>query len=288
MVVRYIEQREAISATLHDVKLRKGSMKNVSEDDLNELEILCTVLKPLKNVTTMMREEKSPTVSLIMPMISKLTRDTQSIVVENETVKRCQKAVQTDLTKRYSNDKTREFLHCATFLDPRFKSLSCCSPDEKQCIQDQVITKVTEIIRNKTAAQSQTHQQSAPPTCEEPPKKEQKMDAMTSFFGSFFEEAVFEEEDDVTDPAIKSAQEEVAQYKMFKNISLNDSPLQWWSVHAKQFPYMSELAKKVLSTPGTSVPSERVFSTAGDLVSASRSALKWHAVDKVLFFKKNM
>lgn len=48
------------------------------------------------------------------------------------------------------------------------------------------------------------------------------------------------------------------------------------------------LAKRYLAAPATSVPSERVFSTAGDIVNASRSALSTDNVDKLIFLKKNM
>ena len=51
-------------------------------------------------------------------------------------------------------------------------------------------------------------------------------------------------------------------------------PLQWWYVHGKaSFPLLFLAAKKVLITPGTSVPSERVFSTAGDTISQMRNRL---------------
>ncbi len=39
---------------------------------------------------------------------------------------------------------------------------------------------------------------------------------------------------------------------------------------------------------GTSVPSERVFSMAGDIVTASRSRLLAENVDKLIFLQKNM
>ncbi len=40
--------------------------------------------------------------------------------------------------------------------------------------------------------------------------------------------------------------------------------------------------------PVTSVPSERVFSTAGDILSAQRACLKAKHVDMIIFLKKNM
>ena len=45
---------------------------------------------------------------------------------------------------------------------------------------------------------------------------------------------------------------------------------------------------KNICVPATSVASERVFSSAGDIVSAQRSCLHSDHVDKLLFLKKNM
>ncbi len=41
-----------------------------------------------------------------------------------------------------------------------------------------------------------------------------------------------------------------------------------------------------LCIPGTSVPAERVFSTAGDIVNAQRSVLRPDHVDQLIFLKK--
>ena len=88
--------------------------------------------------------------------------------------------------------------------------------------------------------------------------------------------------------SVESATAEVEQYKMFKPSSPDSNPLKWWKLHENQFPLLARVAKKILCVPATSVPSERVFSTAGDIVTASRANLKWYHVDKMIFLKHNM
>lgn len=83
------------------------------------------------------------------------------------------------------------------------------------------------------------------------------------------------------------AEEEVATYRKVPSIPLSQNPLTWWQVHAGDFPLLAGLAKQYLCIPGTSVPSERVFSTAGDIVSAQRSCLTPQHVDQLLFLQKN-
>ena len=83
------------------------------------------------------------------------------------------------------------------------------------------------------------------------------------------------------------AEEEVTTYRKVLAIPLSQNPLTWWQAHAEDFPLLAGLAKQYLCIPGTSVPSERVFSTAGDIVSAQRSCLTPQHVDQLLFLQKN-
>lgn len=50
---------------------------------------------------------------------------------------------------------------------------------------------------------------------------------------------------------------------------------------------LAHLAQKFLNVPVTSVASERVFSTAGDPVTARRSCLTCEQVDKLILIKQN-
>jgi hypothetical protein len=64
--------------------------------------------------------------------------------------------------------------------------------------------------------------------------------------------------------------------------------LEWWKTHQTEFPLLANLAKTYLCIPGTSVPSERVFRTAGDIVRSERSVLTPEHVDQLVFLKKNL
>jgi hAT family C-terminal dimerisation region len=50
-------------------------------------------------------------------------------------------------------------------------------------------------------------------------------------------------------------------------------PITWWKENTFRFPSLSRMARDYLSVPGTSVPAEEVFSTAGDIVSKKRNRL---------------
>lgn len=80
---------------------------------------------------------------------------------------------------------------------------------------------------------------------------------------------------------------DLSLYKEETPISMTECPLDWWRCHAAIYPTLSRLAKCYLSVPATSVPSERVFSAAGNIVTSQRSRLDPNNVDMLIFLNKN-
>lgn len=81
---------------------------------------------------------------------------------------------------------------------------------------------------------------------------------------------------------------EMSAYKNEPVEILSGNPLLWWKTHQGSYHCLAKMAKSYLGIPVTSVPSGRVFFTAGDTVTAQRSALSAHHVDTLIFLKKNM
>lgn len=61
----------------------------------------------------------------------------------------------------------------------------------------------------------------------------------------------------------------------------------WWKENGFRFKPISCLALRYLSAPPTSVPSERLFSTAGDIYDEKRNRLTPERAETLLFIKSN-
>ena len=48
-------------------------------------------------------------------------------------------------------------------------------------------------------------------------------------------------------------------------------PLRWWAKHQLRYPSVTALVRVLLAVPATSVPSERLFSKAGDVITKKRN-----------------
>jgi hypothetical protein len=81
---------------------------------------------------------------------------------------------------------------------------------------------------------------------------------------------------------------EVQRYLREPHIKRNDDPLQYWEMHKLLFPHLYILSLKFLCTPASSVPCERVFSKAGEVVSKKRNRLSPKVLEQILFLNKNL
>ncbi|KAJ8884656.1 hypothetical protein PR048_016514 [Dryococelus australis] len=72
------------------------------------------------------------------------------------------------------------------------------------------------------------------------------------------------------------------QYLERNNADDDVDPMLFWKVSGNDFPSLQICAKKFLSTPATSMPSERIFSKTGLAISERRSNIKPKNMDRLL------
>ena len=113
-----------------------------------------------------------------------------------------------------------------------------------------------------------------------PPAKKKK-----SFMDLLREEV--EEHEKTSPQTLTGPTEELNRYMRMSYLPDQEVPTVWWKEHSAMFPHLAKLARRYLFIPATSVPSERLFSKSGELVSAKRSSLSPSTIDQILFLNKS-
>ncbi|KAI2655656.1 E3 SUMO-protein ligase ZBED1 [Labeo rohita] len=164
------------------------------------------------------------------------------------------------LKEKYKDPETQELLDMATALDPRFKLEDRVTP-----IQARLLSEMAASVSMDTPSTS---------------KRKKTL-------GSFFK--ITERASPTQPPHQEQAvASELQSYLQCADLDSEENPLDLWREHQRVYPQLSKLAKKYLSIPATSAPSERVFSTGGNIVTCLRSSLKPENVDRLVFLAKNL
>ncbi|KAL1279098.1 hypothetical protein QQF64_025771, partial [Cirrhinus molitorella] len=278
MLSRFLEQQPAICAALLSPEVRKSvsDICTLTEMEISNAEQVVQALKPMLVATNVMCEEKTPTVSVIAPLHTQLLSDMSSTAKDSPLVKELKNAIFQDLSKRY-NSSEKSNLYISSALDPRFKSLLFLTPDEMNETFAKVVTKAAAL--QEAADLMDNRFQSTPPP-------DQEGSTMSAAEGKI--DYTEPGEDLFTVHSPKRTEQEMKRYQEAPALPLTEDPLEWWKSQAHGYHLLSKLAQRYLCVPGTSVSTERMFSTAGDIISAQRSLLTSKHVDQLLFLKKNM
>ena len=83
------------------------------------------------------------------------------------------------------------------------------------------------------------------------------------------------------------ASNEVEEYLKEDKIPFNQCPFNWWLNKKDKYPILAKMARIHLAIPATSTPSERLFSDAGNLLSAKRTKINSELFKSIMFLKRN-
>jgi len=63
--------------------------------------------------------------------------------------------------------------------------------------------------------------------------------------------------------------------------------LEWWDIHHTRHPHIWKLAEEFLAISATSDPSERAFSSSGNILTLMQARLDSELVDDGVLLKEN-
>ncbi len=82
---------------------------------------------------------------------------------------------------------------------------------------------------------------------------------------------------------------EICSYIKTKYVfNSNTDPLDLYRDHKLKFPILCHVVKLLFAIPATSVPSEQLFSHAGEVINERRNKLAPELADTLLIISKNM
>lgn len=231
--------------------LEHFNILGLSDRDWNKILQLNTLLEPLADATKELSGSKYPTISIAFPIICAITQHLSIFRCVSNTIQNVCTIIEEDIERRWMVDRPLHLLACV--LDPRTKSLGIFSDTIKTNAWELLHEEYTLVVENSI----------------EPPTKRPKTSTLLKLLHK------------------EASEDEISDYKAITEVPLTVDPLKWWCSQTHLFPILSKLARKYLCIPATSVPSESLFSTAGEIVSQKRSCLGPHIVKDLLFLHKN-
>ena len=175
---------------------------------------------------------------------------------------------------RYIDGGFEHLLQLASFLDPRFKLVYV---KDRAKVLEEVEKQIIESITNDQTTSSSINVDAAAGTeLQLPPTKKAKglSKILCQCLGHSSSAALSLE---------GKVKQELDQYLSHPDLDVEKLPMEWWNMESTRYPHVSQLARNYLSLCASSVPSERVFSCGGNIVSDKKTCLKPDKVDSLVF-----
>ena len=261
MLRSFLHQHKEVKSILcihdkHDLTLTDAAIERLKQT--------MTTLEPFFIATEELSTEKHTSISKVLTLVKILQSNNNVSDSLSQSLKDY-----IDLYLGASED--RPLLRQASFLDPRYRDYGFSRGDSL----DKTKSELTEKMLMNQVPEEKKKDESLP---EPPPAKK------TNALWKLFDDNADVEATDSSHESVITA--ELKLYSEAPRLNRLADPLQWWRRYSMRLPNLAKLAKEILAVPATSVPSERVFSKAGELISAKRSRLGKGTVNMVLFLNK--
>ena len=243
---------------------------------------LVALLEPFEEITRQISSEDA-TLADVIPVVTALQMTLERH--DNDSGVQTMKSVLlSDIKNRFTDMYDQLLFVVATVVDPRYK-LKFFSDAQQHSVTQLLITEVRRIATPATDTDSNS---------ELPPATKRPRVEAASKLSVVMQEIVSHglqtggAQSNQTAAVSDKAEEQVRLYLVQPNIPLSESPTVWWRDNSRLYPQVSRVARRFLSAPATSVPSERLFSAAGHVYSDRRNRLLLEPAEMLLFVRENI
>lgn len=266
MLQSLLQAREAITAYMSQGNTQyKGS--KLLDSDWDKITKYIEVLDLFCQATVLLGGQKYVSCSCILPLLSSLMK--HMIVNDDDPgyIARFKAASVKDFRERVADMTSIEILQIASALDPRYKNMKYLSDHLKEQTWSLIEQKLAVYVcEDQLLTNAKKDTDIASKTGCEPNEKRIKL----------------MESDSDTEVGVERVSDELDRYKIEKKVAESVNPLQWWKLNENRYPKLALLAKTVLCIPASSVPCERLFSSAGYIVNKTRSSLEPNTVNMLV------
>lgn len=271
MYERVCMLRNPLVSTLALLKDKKIVLPSLDADDFIVMEEACQILKPFAMVTVELSAEQNVSGSKVVIVLRQIMKSLRAAIRNDNlcaTSKNLAQNLLDGLKERYPKVEFDPLLAKASFLDPRFKKYGITLKEAYSKCKDLVLTDIERVARADLY-------------------EDQPVAVVTGNEEDVIWGDLDRENASHLQTATSSAAIELRHYVEEAPIDRKCDPLEWWCGREKVYPRMAKLARKNLSLVATSVPSERVFSAAGEVLSKKRNRLSNNNVQKIVVLHGN-
>jgi len=256
MLERFVELSPIISEIM---LIRPKGPEMISARQLQEVNDIILILRPLEMVTTEMSAQNYVTISKVLPIISCLNNGVISQLPKTELGESFKSVVLFQLQKRFGNIEMFNLCCVATLLDPRFKNIHF--NDSVACAN--AIKKLKLMVSNNRMSGSSSS------------SEEDNNEAGSKTFNLWeYHQGLAHKRTSTSNyRQINSSPSDliVMNYLSTPVTPLKQNPLETWEDMKSVYPLMFMEVQKLFCIVATSVPSERLFSKAGATLSKERN-----------------
>jgi hypothetical protein len=237
MLRRLWELRAPVAAALADLGAKAPAP--LAPDQLDLTKSLTEVLEPFAMSTEALSSEQKPTLSLLLPLITKLRRleaapgtapgVTQFVDLAGEELDR----------RWFHRREVMDLLRKCSLVDPRFRR---SDTEASRAMLRRLCEEAGVEVRAKPAGAVEN------------------TGVLARLFGG--------------EDGPSTLEEELDMYFAEASISPVSDPLDWWRGKQDLYPTVAKVARRWLSIPATSASVERLFSRAGAVIDDRRTRLR--------------